>query len=630
MSGSWQTLTAASPPANAGTMLLLTDGTVLCHDEPNTGSVSGSNRWYKLSPNGTGDYRAGTWQQVANGPNSPLYFACSVLRDGRVFVAGGEYNGGSAQVELLAAEIYDPVANTWKTIGTPAGWTQIGDAPSCVLADGRVLLGNINNNQCAIYDPVANTWTAGPTKDDTRCTEETWVLLADQTVLCLECDRQPRTEKYVMAANQWVSAGNTPVTLVDTGSDEIGSALALPDGRVFCIGATANTALYTPPAIANQLGTWASGPTFPVVVSGLVNGAKDAPACLLPNGRVLCIVAPYDPKKSATSWGSPLYLYEFDPAANTLTQVPSPANGSGNPFSSRLILLPTGQVLHTNGTSTVAIYTPDGSPDSTWKPSITSVPTALIPGRTYTLRGRQINGLSQAVIYGDEGAMATNYPIVRLTDGAGAVTYCRTHDHSTMGIQTGAAIHTTQFTVPASTPLGSYNLCVIANGISSDCVAVAVTHKLWKELKLEIKETKEFIKIEHDGVKLVFEDLTKINEGDWRERFGEQGWGEVIKQLVERSDQVEGELRSFVQKGARPSVGFTPTPLPAEGPEPRQPKSGESGVRTATRGKTATKAATKTAANATTKTPAKTATKAATKTATRAATKIGNKKKKSR
>src|SRR6185312_12619376 len=175
----------------------------------------------KLSPDSAGSYRTGTWQALANGPNSPLYFACSVLRDGRVFVAGGEYNGGSAQVELLAAEIYDPVADTWTTIGTPVGWTQIGDAPSCVL-----------------YDPVANTWTAGPTKDDSRCTEETWVLLPDQTVLALECDRQPRAEKYVMAASQWVSAGSTPVTLVDVGSDEIGSALALPDGRAFCIGAT--------------------------------------------------------------------------------------------------------------------------------------------------------------------------------------------------------------------------------------------------------------------------------------------------------------------------------------------------------------------------------------------------------
>jgi hypothetical protein len=539
-------------------MLLLTDGTVLCHDEPNTSTVSGSKRWYKLSPDSNGSYENGSWTQLADGPNSPLYFACAVLADGRVFIAGGEYNGTSAQVELLAAEIYDPLTDHWTVIGTPAGWTQIGDAPSALLPDGRVLLGDIGSKRSAIYDPVANTWTAvTASKDDPRGTEETWVLLPDQTVLALECDNQPKAEKYVLAADKWVPAGSTPVTLVDTNSDEIGSALGLPDGRVFCIGATSHTALYTPPAVANQPGTWAAGPDFPVLSAGLTTGAKDAPAALLPNGRVLCLVAPYDPPGG--TWGTPVTFFEFDPVANTLTQVPPASNNGGSPFSSRLILLPTGQVLHTNGSSTVAIYTPDGTPDSAWRPSITSVATALHPGSTYVLHGRQINGLSQAVIYGDEGAMATNYPIVQLTDTAtDMVTYCRTHGHSTMGIQTGAVVHTTNFTVPSGAPLGAGQLRVIANGIASSPVAVGVTRKRWKELKLEIKEHKELIKWEHENLKLVFEDLRKINEGDWRERFGDDGWNEVVKQLVTRSDELESQvrsLRSFITKEERPDVG---------------------------------------------------------------------------
>jgi hypothetical protein len=236
-------------------------------------------------------------------------------------------------------------------------------------------------------------------------------------------------------------------------------------------------------------------------------------------------------------------------------------------------LLPTGEVLHTDGSSTIAIYAPDGAPDAAWRPSITSVPTALLPGHSYVLHGRQINGLSQAVIYGDEGAMATNYPIVRLVNtNTNNVVYCRTYDHSTMGIQTGAAIHTTHFTVPAGAALGPYQLYVIANGIPSQPVPVAVTHKSWKELKWEIKEHKELIKIETDGIKLVAEDLRKISEGDWAERFGDQGWGEVIRQLVNRSDQIEGQLRSFIKKDARPAVGFTPTPGPEIQPERFAPR----------------------------------------------------------
>ena len=167
----------------------------------------------------------------------------------------------------------------------------------------------------------------GPTKDDTRCTEETWALLPDQTVLCLECDRQPRAEKYVMAANQWVSAGSTPVALVDTGSDEIGSALALPDGRVFCIGATANTALYTPPAIANQPGTWAAGPGFPVVVVGTGDRREGRTGMPSPQRPSAVRGRSVQPQRDGT-WGSPFYIYEYDPVANTLTQAPSPPNGS--------------------------------------------------------------------------------------------------------------------------------------------------------------------------------------------------------------------------------------------------------------------------------------------------------------
>jgi hypothetical protein len=224
------------------------------------------------------------------------------------------------------------------------------------------------------------------------------------------------------------------------------------------------------------------------------------------------------------------------------------------------MLLPSGEILHTNNSRTVTIYTPDLAPDPTWRPSITSVSTALLPGGTYTLKGRQLNGLSQAVIYGDEGAMGTNYPILRLTHKAtGATIYCRTHDHSTMGVNTGTAVHTTAFSIPANAALGAYKLCVIANGIeSSNCQDVALTRKRWKELKWEIKETKEFIKIERERFKLVFEDRRKWSEGDWRERFDEGEWAEVIKTLVERSDQIETDvqqLRSFISKNERPDVG---------------------------------------------------------------------------
>jgi hypothetical protein len=94
---------------------------------------------------------------------------------------------------------------------------------------------------------------------------------------------------------------------------------------------------------------------------------------------------------------------------------------------------------------------------------------------SYSLSGRLFNGMSQAVGYGDDASAATNYPIVRIRHLAtGKVRYCRTYDHSTMAVATGAAIVSTNFTAPGDIEEGPSELCVVANGISSPCVPLDV------------------------------------------------------------------------------------------------------------------------------------------------------------
>jgi hypothetical protein len=146
-------------------MLLLTDGSVMCHE-------SRTPNWHKLVPDKDSDYVNGTWHTLStmpnnvsgqNGPsNAPLYFASAVLCDGSVFCAGGELNGPiDTDVEVLAAELYDPVTDVWTPIATPAGWTHIGHASSCVLPEDRLLLGNDNTNALptatAIWDPESDS-----------------------------------------------------------------------------------------------------------------------------------------------------------------------------------------------------------------------------------------------------------------------------------------------------------------------------------------------------------------------------------------------------------------------------------------------------------------------------------------
>jgi hypothetical protein len=140
-----------------------------------------------------------------------------------------------------------------------------------------------------------------------------------------------------------------------------------------------------------------------------------------------------------------------------------------------MLELPSGQILFSDFTTNMQVFTPAGTYEAAWQPTITSVPATLTPGDTYAISGTQFNGLSQGAMYGDDGQMASNYPLVRLVSTAtGNVYYCRTHGHSTMGVATGSEIVSTNFDVPSTVPLGAAELYVVANGIASNPIAVEV------------------------------------------------------------------------------------------------------------------------------------------------------------
>jgi hypothetical protein len=476
MAGTWN-LIKNQPPASVDTMLLLTDGTVVAHE-------LNSPNWHRLTPNVSGSYEDGVWSSIApmppnpaipaanGGPTyGPLFFGSGVLKDGRLLVIGGEYNTGISS-DLAAAALYDPNLNTWANLTTPIGWAKVGDVPFCVMPDGRVLLGNINSNQTVFFDPVTKMYTPGPDKND-QCAEESFTLMPDGTVVVVQCSSIPNAEKYVPSSNSWVLAGATPSTLPQACPGivpEIGPSVLLATGKLLAIGATGNTAIYTPPATPPQPGTWAAGPTL-VDANGNTSYPIDAPAVLLPNGKVLLAGSPTPP----CNFPGPTTFFEYDPTANKATPITPPSNAGGPCFTGRLLVVPSGKVLYSCQSGTVAFYTPDGTPNNVWRPVITACPMALQAGHSYVISGQQFNGLSQACFYGDDASMATNYPIVRLTNrSTSAVTFCRTADHSTMAVATGSATVSTTFTVPAGLGTGQYSVAVIANGISSGDFTVAI------------------------------------------------------------------------------------------------------------------------------------------------------------
>jgi hypothetical protein len=133
--------------------------------------------------------------------------------------------------------------------------------------------------------------------------------------------------------------------------------------------------------------------------------------------------------------------------------------------------LPSGEVL----VGGFAVYKSTGSYDPSWAPTISAFPSTVTRGSSYQISGTQFNGLNQGAAFGDEFDTHTNYPLVRITNtSTGHVFYARTHDHSSMGVATGAALVSTNFDVPVGMETGASKLEVVANGIPSTSVAITV------------------------------------------------------------------------------------------------------------------------------------------------------------
>lgn len=434
---------------------MLTDGTVLCHS-PLTPD------WYKLSPDITGNYQNGTWTKLASMQSDygPLYYSSSVLSDGRVVVIGGEYNLNQGGVWTNKGAIYNPASNTWAPLPAPSGWSNIGDAQCQVLPDGKFMLCSIDDTRMAALDPVTMTWTAhtGSGKMD-RFDEEGWVLMPDGTIVTTDAINAPHAEKYVPRLDKWISAGDTPVRLEDPGSQEIGPMVLMPNGKLFCFGATGHNAIYTPGALDTDAGSWVAAPDFPNVGGQL--DIADGPAVLLPNGHILSYASP-------GVFNSPSHFYEWD--GTSMLEVANVPNSAFNPsYVGNFLVLPNSQVLFTDLSNDVEIYTPaNNTPDNAWRPVISNAPASVKIGLSYQINGTQFNGLSNGSGYGDDSTNNTNYPLVRITNNATKhVFYCKTHDHSTMAVATGSAPVSTNFDVPANIELGPSTIEVVCNGIAS-------------------------------------------------------------------------------------------------------------------------------------------------------------------
>ncbi len=458
LGGTW-TKVVNNPPGAAGLMLLLNDGTVMVTNPGVTAN------WYKLTPNAKGSYINGTWTTLANAPHTRLYFQSEVLKDGRVYVSGGEYGTGGPY-----ADMYNPATNSWTNLPIPAAlWNPANDDfYDCnleVRPDGSLIMMPVFPHTAGIpivYNPYTNVWSnAGKLFRGTWQDEASWVKLPDNSILTID-PWGTNSERYIPATNTWVNDGVVPVAMYDPFGFELGGAYMLPNGKAMFLGSTGNTAFYQPTGTTSP-GVWTAGPVIPSS-----RGTPDAPACPMPNGKVLCAVSAIP--TSANHFPSPTYFYEFDYTTNSFTNINGPT-GNSDPISAykaMMLMLPTGEVLYTNMSGSVYVYNPGGTPLAAAKPSVTSL--SKNGDGSYHLVGKNFNGINEGATYGDDWQMNTNRPLVRFFDNASPpnVWYATTSNWSSSGVWTGAASVTTEFKKHPSMPSTVNQFVVIVNGVASD------------------------------------------------------------------------------------------------------------------------------------------------------------------
>jgi hypothetical protein len=479
--------------ANGGTAFLLTDGSVLMQECQNFfGAAWATRRWWKLIPDSLGNYENGRWHRVADSTLGRRYFASAILADGRVVVCGGEYSDNSGvpqQDDINSCEIYDPVIDSWTMIDSPPDatnpvraviWGQIGDSPCTLTPDGSLLMGSALTPAVAKLDPATLTWRS-LTARTKRSAEQSWVLMPDNQVVSPSCDDPLVTWQYDIPTDTWTRGNDLTITigLAAAGdAPEVGPAVLLYDGTAIFIGGNQHTAIYNP----NGRTQWANGPDLPMT-DGHTLGVMDGPAALLSNGNLLFGAGPVD----TADYNPPTLFFEFD--GTTFNRTADPPNNDTPTYMTRLLLLPTGDVMFAREDSSgFYLYHSDAAvPQDTFRPIVRDCPQTLVAGQTIQISGFQFNGLSQATAYGDDSQTATNYPLVRIVQNdSNLVTYCRTFNHSTvddngnvlpsMGVATGLTrLITTNVEIPSDIATGASSLFVVANGIASAPFDVSVS-----------------------------------------------------------------------------------------------------------------------------------------------------------
>lgn len=284
------------------------------------------------------DPRGETWTTTASPTELRVGATATLLGDGRVLLTGGlrgpaSIEGGEVIFEpaLASAELFDPRTGTWSVA---ASMLQArSDHSATLLRDGRVLVaGGVapesvpypRFSSTEIFDPETGTWSSGPSMLGRRDGHSA-TLLPDGRVLIAggsDNDRLSTAELFNPFDGTWVSAPALPEAFYGH------AATLLHDGSVLIVGGdvprgpgaagSAHAAIYDPvgdtwtltgslstPRIAHQATLLRDGR---VLVTG---GSKVS----LPTDSVFDSAEIYDPTTAAWTTVAPMTLARAGHAA---------------------------------------------------------------------------------------------------------------------------------------------------------------------------------------------------------------------------------------------------------------------------------------------------------------------------
>ena len=259
--GKWTRTGSLHQPRAFHTATLLSDGRVLVAggvtiDCGNNGSCMGILAGAELY-----DPRTGVWTVTGSMHQARSRYSATLLSDGQVLVAGGEYdNSAGGTSPLASAELYNPRTGKWALTGSMHTVAQ-GQATT-LLPNGMVLVdggsGGIGFIAASeVYHPRTGTWTITGSLHAPRGydTGQTAALLGNGKVLVVGGfdDAQnalasaelynPHTGAWTLTGSLHAAHGNLPMTVLASGQVLIAGGSRLANDQSTSL---ASAEIYTP------------------------------------------------------------------------------------------------------------------------------------------------------------------------------------------------------------------------------------------------------------------------------------------------------------------------------------------------------------------------------------------------